>query len=643
MFLQGSFEKLSMTNLLAFSIWLILFFSFPKSSRAQERIEYEDSSQEYMERMKGIKEEQERIFFSPRKTILSQIKELQNESFNAFVSSVIADLLRKKEQDHEADYLFSSLVLNEPQLISYTDFWRFGVDEATNGLERLSIQKQHPGATFHISSIYLRKNQNDTAARLLNKRAADLGSFEAKNTEFRYFLSDSIIGFDTWKFNSNFQETNYTIEQSDEKSKLIENTLNIFAEKWDYLSLLKLQGSNDEVRRYLWKFSKKGVTVKKYSDLIHPLILECSKNLTREAPFISSLPISPYIIRIMEKNIEEEKYSNDELRYIGNFLGDYFSGKLFASDLQIQTFNLQNSQPDIAKAYNYYNISSQFGHQLSTLKASILNFYFLKLEKDFEKSLEGIQQLESQNLYSKKLLEILGDCYQNGWGTDKNLAKAKEYFERSTIVFGSEYGYEKLFLTKTIIKETPYPFEYKVDKAKVLENISHSEYPINILHFWHQGILPEEYLNTYTLIKEFKNSEMSKLIFASHAGADNILEKSKAMGYRGVIYSVSLPRSPLNKKLYEDYYKKVFEDVDVYGTEEILIEEIGNISPEFDKRWNWRGLPATFVFVEGVMEPYYFDAATPASEIVSFVKNAENMISSDENLDSSTENGILTQ
>ena len=100
-------------------------------------------------------------------------------------------------------------------------------------------------------------------------------------------------------------------------------------------------------------------------------------------------------------------------------------------------FNGVGTAEDPLKARAWFEKGAEFGYRVAQTNVGLLYI----LEENYDKAFYWLTKAAEQG--SPNAMEMLGMCYENGWGTEINIQKANELYRKS-YQLGNEYAKEHI-------------------------------------------------------------------------------------------------------------------------------------------------------------------------------------------------------
>lgn len=551
--------------------------------------------------------------------ILQAFREL-NEAAKAEASRIMADnlsilgkevlqpLYKKRDNDITARYNLARLYLLEPKFASYAGLGReYSYPSAMKDMYDLALSGYGP-AQYIMATIF-RRNRDTLSSDIFMTAAAQ----ELQPDAIGYFLTNPLSSRNKSLIDSMFSSpSNSAIRNKTEKelkARLIAQT----HETGDYLAMAQLLRRNSVMFFGLfWReYEKDKELALKGKFALDPLIF-AALSIT----YSDSVRMTHKRFLDLKRVIEEKEKQNQPAWAERKLLADIQIGfQLFEK----KEFRYEGLWwiPDSAGAFSNYKQAGEHGITDAVYKLGFCYKHGIGTPKDTAQAFLIFKKLAEAGF--SKAYGQLAECYEKGIGTEKNREQAIHYYSK-TLESGDYAKAMKAFSRLRFDGLNKMPvFIINVKPAEILEVIDHEEAPVRILHFWHEGVSPEEYRKTAILARHFADISDRKvrLFFAGTSWTQP--ELAEGMSNRGVTYLMDdSKRSRENKPLYEAYEKKLIGEDNLFR--EKLLARIGNIYPDFDSRWSQEGLPATFVYIKGEQQPYYFSASAPVEKIVAFVR-----------------------
>ena len=172
------------------------------------------------------------------------------------------------------------------------------------------------------------------------------------------------------------------------------------------------------------------------------------------------------------------------------------------------------TEADISKAIDYFKRSAEMnskGEYVAENKETAQRYY--------KAALSGFLELESKDQADDNLYYKLGAMYKNGLGTEIDIPKAIEYFEKSTENMWSTYQLGRLYLFGAE--------ELEKDKEKAVEWLTKSANDGN-----------EYAQNMLDNMAQFENTILANTIFALFANLCKCIEDDYTQKYKSVRHTV---------------------------------------------------------------------------------------------------------
>lgn len=599
--------------LLLLNLKVIHIFAQLTSQQLDER--YNDA--QLAERNRAIQEKNEASyweFISGGYLKSMEVRQtLLQANFQSISDHLMKDLYHKKDLDLESRYLLSYLTLFEPRLLTFCQFSDYTLQTAKKNLVSLALESNHAGAQYDVAEILLKENPGDKEGWDLMEKAARQHHFHALQ---KMRKSSKLKKFDNAAFNETCKKWYGQKNAREHIEELCELAITPFANSWDYTALMDLTKQNGYIEEYvktlLWQHANK-----KRAKPVAPILKIFPFGNNNTLP--GALSFNPKLEKEIMDSILMMNPTRQALAW--EMLGDIYSGKFFYNRKETNYFfnYFQNFQ----KSIDYYTKSYHKDNKDVLFKLAMLYKSGPDTIKDLKKAFTLLSNLADQE-YVKAYSE-LGDCYESGKGTPANPEKANIFFKKGLTEYGDENSLSWLARQKEPALYSLYPANMWLEQNDFLKDLTLMDFPVKVVHFWHQGFNAEEYTKTIELMTAFKNNDQVKMVFACPNDPSDISGLAKAMRYKGVVYGVRIPTLDTFKAIHQQFEKKVFGFDAKYSYEYKILDNIGTVHPEFDNRWTALGMPATFVYLKEEKTPHYFNAATPTEAIIRFVKEKQTL------------------
>lgn len=100
-------------------------------------------------------------------------------------------------------------------------------------------------------------------------------------------------------------------------------------------------------------------------------------------------------------------------------------------------FNGLGTKKDLLKSRAWFEKGAEYGYRVAQTNAG----YLYIMEENYDKAFYWLTKATEQG--SPNAMEMLGMCYENGWGTEVNMQKANELYRKS-YQLGNEHAKERI-------------------------------------------------------------------------------------------------------------------------------------------------------------------------------------------------------
>ena len=206
------------------------------------------------------------------------------------------------------------------------------------------------------------------------------------------------------------------------------------------------------------------------------------------------------------------------------FLKSAHEGNKFAQYSLANLYYYGNGvEKDLSQAFWWYRKSSEQGQPYAVAQMYSKGEYVAEnketAQRYYKAALSGFLELESKDQADDNLYYKLGAMYKNGLGTEIDIPKAIEYFEKSTENMWSTYQLGRLYLFGAE--------ELEKDKEKAVEWLTKSANDGN-----------EYAQNMLDNMAQFENTILANTIFALFANLCKCIEDDYTQKYKSVRHTV---------------------------------------------------------------------------------------------------------